>query len=141
MTSEAKARTHDVLLEMQATLRIVASAGTLDRIWAFRYTHCRDLLLDSELRSALPGFLHQCISIDNFHNFIRLYHPEISQRHHYIDDMLGRCRTSRIEHKLVREASVRIDKVRVELMAPPCPTGDDAGGKAGRTRDGTGAAA
>ena len=71
VTKEAKARTHDALMEMQTVLRIVASAGSLDRIWAFRYTHCRDLLLGSELRPNLPGFLHQCISIDNFHQFIR----------------------------------------------------------------------
>lgn len=118
MTNEAKASTHDALLELQMILRVVSATGSLDRIWAFRYTDCRDLLLESELRSALPGFLHQCVSIDNFHSFIRFYHPEISQRHQYIDDVLGRCRTSGIEHKLVREASVRIDKVRVELTAP-----------------------
>ena len=62
------------LEELHALLRDVAGSSTPHRSAAVRYTTCRSVLLDSELRPLLPGFLVQCVSIARFHEFINLYH-------------------------------------------------------------------
>jgi hypothetical protein len=118
VSDETKASIDDALQELQIILRAVSTVSTLDRLWAFRYTDCRNRLLESEVRSALPGFLYQCVSVDNFHSFIRLFHFDAHHRHDYIDDAFEKCWAFRIEHKLAREASVPLDKVRAELMPP-----------------------
>jgi hypothetical protein len=63
----------ETLQEMEELLCGVANATAAPRADAVRYTNDRSALLESELRSALPGFLVQCTSINKFHDFIILY--------------------------------------------------------------------
>lgn len=115
---DAQARLNHALIELKAVLRAVSAASTLDRNWAFRYTYCRDLVLKTVPRVAVPGFLYQCISVDNFHDFIRFYHHDVGRRHTLIDETLALCEAFRIEDQLARESSVRLGNLRGILMAP-----------------------
>lgn len=72
--------TRVVMKEMEELLRVVASTGSPPRPSAVKYTQCRDALLASDQRSAVPGFVVQCVSIYKFHDFINLYHPQIAAR-------------------------------------------------------------
>jgi hypothetical protein len=76
--AEALAELHDILL--LATLET-----SPPRLAAQRYTACRDVLLRSELRRTLPGFLQQCLTVSRFHDFIHLYHASIEARVAFID--------------------------------------------------------
>jgi len=75
-----KATTRVVMKELEELLRVVASSGSPPRPSAVTYTQCRDALLASELRSVVPGFVVQCVSIYKFHDFINLYHPDVDAR-------------------------------------------------------------
>lgn len=59
--------------EMEDLLRAVSAASSPPRLSAVKYTQCRDALLASEFRAALPGFILQCVSIYKFYDFINLY--------------------------------------------------------------------
>ena len=84
-----KATTRVVLKEMEQLLRVVASSGSPPRPSAVRYTQCRDALLASDLRSAVPGFVVQCVSIYKFHDFISLYHSDVGARLAFIEGAFG----------------------------------------------------
>lgn len=90
--AQQKANTAEALLEMEELLRSVAGKGSPHRLSAVRYTHCRAVLLDSEMRSLVPGFLIQCVSIYKFHDFINLYHPKAEARVQFVDASLAKCR-------------------------------------------------
>lgn len=60
---------------------------------AVRYTQCRSVLLDSELRPAMPGFLVQCVSLDKFQTFIYLYDPDPAARIALVDAAFDKGRT------------------------------------------------
>ncbi|MDT9599022.1 hypothetical protein [Sphingosinicella rhizophila] len=119
MFMDAETRLDLIVRELQTVLHAVSSANTLDRIWAYRYTRCRDLVLQLSPRPAVPGFLRQCVSVDNFHDFIRFYHPAIPHRHAFIDEALEACRSFRIEEQMVGESSVALGKIRAVLLAQP----------------------
>jgi hypothetical protein len=82
---ERKSALVDALEEMQELLRSVSSSRSPHRLSAVRYTHCRTLLLGSELRPAMPGFLVQCVSLDKFQTFIYLYDPTPEARIGLVD--------------------------------------------------------
>jgi hypothetical protein len=82
---DRKSTTLDALEEMQELLRSVSSSRSPHRLSAVRYTHCRSILLDSELRPAMPGFLIQCVSLDKFQTFIYLYDPTPEARIALVD--------------------------------------------------------
>jgi hypothetical protein len=84
-----KATTGVVLKEMEQLLRVVASSGSPPRPSAVRYTQCRDSLLASDLRSTVPGFVVQCVSIYKFHDFINLYHSDVGARLAFIESAFG----------------------------------------------------
>jgi hypothetical protein len=50
------------------------------------------MLLASQARAHMPGFLHQCASISKFHDFINLYHPSAEARLAFLDGALGERR-------------------------------------------------
>lgn len=85
----SQATTRVVLKELEELLRVVASSGSPPRPSAVRYTQCRDALLASELRAAVPGFVVQCVSIYKFHDFINLYHPDADARVAFIANAFG----------------------------------------------------
>ena len=75
----------EALDEIHALLREVAASSSPHRSAAVRYTVCRSVLLGSELRPLLPGFLVQCVSISRFHEFINLYHHRQEARIQFVD--------------------------------------------------------
>jgi hypothetical protein len=83
--------TGDALAELREYLRLAASEEPLHRFAATRYTICRDTLLHSEMRSALPGFLQQCLTIYRFRDFIHLYTPRLTERTGFVDDAIREC--------------------------------------------------
>jgi hypothetical protein len=85
-------KTADIMQEMLELLRAVASSSTPHRFSAVRYTHCREALLSSEARSAVPGFLIQCVSIYKFHDFINLYDPKTDARLAFVEAAFAKCR-------------------------------------------------
>lgn len=92
IVAEQKTTTKEAMEEMEELLRAVAAAGTPHRLSAVRYTHCRAVLLESPVRSALPGFLIQCVSIYKFHDFINLLDPKIEARIQFVEGAFAKCR-------------------------------------------------
>ncbi len=84
--------TEDVLQEMEELLRAVAASSTPHRFSAVRYTVCREALLASEVRPAIPGFLIQCVSIYKFHDFINLFDPKAEARIAFVEAAITKCR-------------------------------------------------
>ncbi len=78
----------DALDELYEILLLGALDEPQQRLTATRYTLCREVLLRSALRPALPGFLQQCMTFDRFRDFMRLYHPLLNARVEMIDDAL-----------------------------------------------------
>jgi len=62
--------------ELQELLRAAATDAAPPRHMAAHYTAIRDTLMRSELHAHLPGFMLQCLTLDRFRDFIRLYHPQ-----------------------------------------------------------------
>ena len=75
----------EALAELQEILRAAAITASLQRVAAARYTICRDIVLKSPLRAALPGFLLQCLTISRFHDFIHLLDPDVGVRLAFLD--------------------------------------------------------
>lgn len=90
---EPKPGTQDALVEIQEILRTVAASGSTHRLAAVRFTHCRSVLLQSEYRSALPGFLIQCVSLYKFQDFISLYDPKPEARVAFVNDAFAKWRS------------------------------------------------
>lgn len=76
----------EALSELKELLRLASGEGAPQRLAATTYTVCREALLQSELRPALPPFLLQCLTIFRFKDFIQLYSPSLSERIAFIDD-------------------------------------------------------
>lgn len=72
--------------EMEDLLRAVSSSTSPPRLSAVQYTRCRDALLSSELRSVVPGFILQCVSIYKFYDFINLYDGRPEARVAFVED-------------------------------------------------------
>ena len=92
--AQQKIGTAEALQEMSELLRSVAkggTGGTPHRLSAVRYTHNRSVLLESEVRAVVPGFLVQCVSIYKFHDFINLYDPKADARIQFVETALQRC--------------------------------------------------
>lgn len=85
-----EAETRTVLKELEALLREVASSASPPRTTAVRYTRCRDALLASPVRSAVPGFVVQCVSIYKFQDFITLMDPAVEPRLAFLDAAFSR---------------------------------------------------
>jgi hypothetical protein len=81
----------DALHELHEILLLAALDMAPQRLAATRYTSCREILLKSALRPALPGFLLQCLTLYRFRDFIHLYHPNLEPRIAFVDEALGRC--------------------------------------------------
>jgi hypothetical protein len=90
---ESDLTTIQALDELQELMRLVATGESPQRLAATTYTACRELLLKSELRPLLPGFLHQCLTIYRFKDFIQLYSPGDKERVAFIDDSFRACDT------------------------------------------------
>ena len=84
--------TSEALEEMLTLLLSTCSASTPNRISAVRYTLCRTMLMDGELRPVLPGFLIQCVSIFKFHDFISLYDPKADARIDFVESAFASSR-------------------------------------------------
>lgn len=91
----------DALQEFHEILLLAALDDPPQRIAATRYTECREILLRSELRPVLPGFLLQCMTIDRFRDFIHLYHPRLEARVGFVDDAMraGLARAGRLSRQ------------------------------------------
>jgi hypothetical protein len=83
----------EALGKLKELMRLAAGEGSPQRLAATTYTVCRETLLQSELRPALPGFLLQCLTIFRFKDFIQLYSPSLSERHAFIDEAFRACET------------------------------------------------
>lgn len=80
------------LQELEDLLCAVAAGGPVNRASASDYSDRRTRLIASPVRSALPGFLHQCVSLMRFKEFITLYHPDIDARQRFVQARLEPCR-------------------------------------------------
>ena len=76
----------EALEEMREITRMAALDSRLVRPSAARYTLCRDILLSSEFRAYLPGFLIQCLTIARFQDFIHLLDPRPAVRLNFLED-------------------------------------------------------
>ena len=65
------------------------AGGVPGRELAQRYAACRQVLLQEVDRSALPGFIVQCVSINRFVEFISLFHPEVDARRNFLWQQLS----------------------------------------------------
>jgi hypothetical protein len=83
--------TAETLGEIKELMRLAASGGSLQRFHASRYTACRDALMRSEIRAALPGFLRQCLTLSRFQDFIYLYTPDPKERLDFLEAALRPC--------------------------------------------------
>ena len=92
IVTDSRATVEEALQEMEELLRAVAASSTPHRFSAVRYTHCREALLSSQLRPAVPGFLVQCVSIYKFHDFINLFDPKADARIAFVEEALSKCR-------------------------------------------------
>ncbi len=86
-------KSDEALTELKQLMRLAAGEGSPQRLAATTYTVCRETLLQSELRPALPGFLLQCLTIFRFKDFIQLYSPALNERHAFIDEAFRACET------------------------------------------------
>jgi hypothetical protein len=84
---------HQALDELHAVLRQSAGDHGPSRYLPVRYQTCRSALMTGELRPYLPGFIRQCVSLMQFREFIRLYHPDSTVRQRFIDLSLQNCWT------------------------------------------------
>lgn len=84
---------HQALDELHAVLRESAGEHGPSRYLPVRYQTCRTALMTGDLRPYLPGFVRQCVSLLQFREFIRLYHPEPDVRRKFIDRSLDACWT------------------------------------------------
>ena len=91
--TEGELKTGEALTELKELMRLAAGEGSPQRLAATTYTICRETLLQSELRPALPGFLLQCLTIFRFKDFIQLYSPNLSERHAFVDEAFRACET------------------------------------------------
>ena len=66
--------------QFQELLHAAATEAVQSRVAATRYTRLRETLLASDYRPLLPGFVLQCLTLDRFRVFIRLYHPLEAER-------------------------------------------------------------
>lgn len=80
------------LEEMLEVLRAVASVRAPDRALAVRYTEARAALLAGRLRTFVPPYLIQCVSVFKFHDFINLFAPDAARRVEFIDQSFQACR-------------------------------------------------
>jgi hypothetical protein len=79
------------LEEVLEVLRAVASLRAPDRALAVRYQSTREAILASRLRSFVPPYLLQCVSVFKFHDFINLFAPDAARRVEFIDQTFGAC--------------------------------------------------
>ncbi len=70
---------------LQELLRDAAVESVQPRQAATLYTRLREVLLKSAYQPHLPGFMHQCLTLDRFRDFIRLYHPRPAERIAFLD--------------------------------------------------------
>lgn len=78
------------MTEMEDLLRAVSSSNSPPRLSAVHYTRCRDALLSGELRSAVPGFILQCVSIYKFYDFINLYDADPAARVAFVEQAFSK---------------------------------------------------
>jgi hypothetical protein len=81
----------EALTELKELMRLMAAEGSPQRLAATTYTTCRETLLQSEMRTALPGFLLQCLTIFRFKDFIQLYSPNLDERTAFVDEAFRAC--------------------------------------------------
>lgn len=82
----------EALVEIAEIMLLTASNHSARRMSAVRYTRCRTALIESGLRSSVPGFLVQCVSLDKFHDFISLLDPDPQVRIAFVEAGLAKCR-------------------------------------------------
>lgn len=75
----------EALAELIGLMRQTAVSGGSQRPNATRYTAFRDILMQSFLRPYLPGFVHQCLTIARFQDFIHLLDPREEVRLLYLE--------------------------------------------------------
>jgi hypothetical protein len=89
--AEPSLSARDALEELEQLLHQLSTGASPLRSAAVRYMQCRSALMEGQTRSAVPGFLIQCVSISKFYEFIHLYHPEPAARRAFISDSLRPC--------------------------------------------------
>ncbi|WP_324749664.1 hypothetical protein SH591_14185 [Sphingomonas sp. LY54] len=83
---------HEAFVEIGEIMLLTASDHAAPRMSAVRYTWCRSALIENGLRSAVPGFLVQCVSLDKFHDFISLLDPDPKVRVAFVEAGLAGSR-------------------------------------------------
>jgi hypothetical protein len=92
VVAEPKSSTEEALAGMEELMRSAASGSTQHRLMAVRYTQWRSALMASEVRTAVPGFLVQCVTVDKFNTFITLLDPKLDARLQFLDAAFAKCR-------------------------------------------------
>ncbi len=72
-------------VRLQELLHDAAVESVQPRQAATLYTRLREILLKSAYQPHLPGFMIQCLTLDRFRDFIRLYHPRPAERIAFLD--------------------------------------------------------
>lgn len=68
----------------EALLTSIADGEPLNRERAFAYSTMRAELLKSARSDLLPGFVHQCVSLYKFREFIMLYDGRAAERRRFL---------------------------------------------------------
>jgi hypothetical protein len=81
------------LEELHELLRHSCQQQAPARQSAVRYQICRTAVMATELKSYLPGFVTQCVSLIKFREFICLYDHDPAARIRFVDRSLENCWT------------------------------------------------
>lgn len=91
MRREAEAAGEQAMAELEALMCSIAAGALPLRADATAYSRCRsDLLASPDM--VLPGFLHQCMTVFKFRDFISLYDPDAEARESFVRRAFDRCR-------------------------------------------------
>jgi hypothetical protein len=83
-----------VLQDLESLLISVAAGAVPNRQHATAYSTMRLALLKSYDSNIVPGFIHQCISIYKFREFITLYDGRANERRRFITSVFDRLHSS-----------------------------------------------
>lgn len=86
--------------ELEALMCAVATGALPNRAEATAYSRCRDLLMAAP-DAVLPGFVHQCLTVFKFRDFITLYDPDPDMRERFTQRAFERCRAIGGEDRVV----------------------------------------
>ncbi len=111
----------DAFDQFAAVTASIAGGGALVRSDAVTWSQAREVLLASDYRDVLPGFIFQCLSIFKFRDFILLYHPDPKRRRAFLEELLEPAGLVRRGGVVRRQPAARTSRAGAQ------PANDDPG--------------